>query len=170
MAEKLLKEPLVDEKSMDVRHLVLIFASELLQVDPRAYSLAPRVCEQMSGRSPLLLADSFGYFKHLAAELSSNDGEQLFHMTMAGLKELTSDPEVLQAGLSVLEELSRSNTCHLFQSYFSHVWPDPDLPLQLITGFCRSMLEASRSASMLRELDTWPRFQANSSLSSHSEC
>ena len=156
VAEELLKEPLVDEKSMDLRHLVLILATELLQVDPKAYCLAQRICEQMSGRSPLLLADSLRYLRHLAPQVSSDDAVQLFHITMKALQELHSDPEVREEGLEVLSKLSRCpKTSKLFMSYFSHVW-QADLPLQLITSFCRSMLEAFTQASQLRELETRP--------------
>eukprot|EP00435_Cladocopium_sp_Y103_P064518 s58_g26.t1 len=124
--------------------------------------------------------DSFRFFHRLRFDgLSIRDAEQLLNMTLMGLRQMASDPDVARAGLEILADLGKTpGSFPLFQSHFHGVWRDPILPLSVITGFCRSTKAAGETTpaglqalarplleDVLKQLENWdPKIVSGKSL------
>lgn len=170
------------ENSLDVKHVALCFAAEVVAVNPQAgATFAGILCTMMQKfESPLLMADSFRFFHRLRFDgLSMSDAEQLLNMTLMGLRQMASDPDVARSGLQILADLGKTpGSFPLFQSHFHGVWADPILPLSVITGFCRSIKAAGETTpaglqalatplleDVLKQLETWdPKIVSGKSL------
>jgi len=154
---------------MDVRHVSLCFASEILEASDEALCLAVIVCVQTDGlTSPLLVADSLRFFRKVCARsLSFSDTQQIFRVTLGLLSRMATDPDVIREGLAVLAEVSNSlNSQLLFAEHFKEVCSNPKMPLALVSGFCRCMRKATNisdltilarplQTSVLHQLEAW---------------
>ena len=135
--QQLLSQPLENERAMDVRHVSLCFASEFLEVNEEALCLAAAVSAQTNGlSSPLLVADSLRFFQRVCSRgVLFSDTAQIFSVVLGLL-----DAEVVEEGLAVLTEVSKSAESRvLFASHFQEVWSNPQMPLSLVSGFCRCL-------------------------------
>ena len=150
---QLLTQPLTDESSMDVRHVSLCFASETLEVNEEALCLAAVVSAQTNGlSSPLLVADSLRFFRRVCARgvLLSSDTAQIFRVVLGLLSQMATDSQVVEEGLAVLTEMSKSADSRvLFAAHFQEVWSNPRMPLALVCGFCRCLRNGADVAELL---------------------
>ena len=147
VTRQLLAQPANQEASMDVMHVALSFAAELVEVNNFASSLAPTVCTALPGlSSPLLVADSLRFLQRLLrrtggsfSRLPPEDVEHIFRALLAALR-WAADPDVCRVSLAILSLLSQyPGAFVLFQSHFQ-AFNDADLPLDLTTGFCSAWL------------------------------
>ena len=169
MLRQLLTQPLTDELSMDVRHVSLCFACEFLEVSSKALCLAAEVSIQTNSlNSPLLVADSLRFFRRVCARgVSFSDTAQVFRVVLGLLGQMASDMQVVEEGLAVLNEISKSAESRvLFATHFQEVWSNPCMPLTLVRGFCRCLrngagvpelatLAAPLQEDVLKQLASW---------------
>ncbi|CAJ1366954.1 unnamed protein product [Effrenium voratum] len=159
VTRQLLAQPANQEASMDVMHVALSFAAELVEVNNFASSLAPTVCTALPGlSSPLLVADSLRFLQRLLrrtgesfSRLPPEDVEHIFRALLAALR-WAADPDVCRVSLAILSLLSQyPGAFVLFQSHFQ-AFNDADLPLDLTTGFCSGARRAAPDLSAAQQL------------------